>query len=65
VLFKHELHGIGHIAQQMKAIRDLYGVGGSVPCPFRVGTCAIATNHCDAGMGLQPLTQGRGFAIWE
>jgi len=65
VLLKYQLHGIGHVAQEMKAIGDLHGVGRTAPCTFGVGTRTVATDHCYAGMGLQPLTQGGRFAIGQ
>ena len=49
----------------MKAIRDLYGVRGAAPCSLSIGSRAIPTDHVDAGMGLQPVTQGRSFAIGQ
>jgi hypothetical protein len=65
VLCKHELYGIGHIAQEVKAIGDLDGVGRAAPGTFSVSPGAIATDHFDTAMGLQPVAQGRSLAIGQ
>jgi hypothetical protein len=65
MLVEHLLHGLGEIAQEMPAVGDLRGGGGSLPRPVGVGGRAITCNHLDPRMGLKPLRQGVSGAIRE
>ena len=57
------LDGITKVAQQMPAIRDLYGVGSALTDPIRIGTGAITRDDFDAGMSAQPGRERRRFTV--
>lgn len=65
MLMEDLLQGLGEIAEEMKAIGDLGSGGGSLTRPVGVGGRAVARDHLDARMGLEPLRQGGGGAIRE
>jgi hypothetical protein len=65
MLVEYLLQGLGKIAQEMKAIGDLGGGGGSLPRPIGVGSRTVTHDHLDAGMLPAPLRQGVGGAIRE
>ena len=65
MLVEHWLQGLGKIAEEMKAIGNLRGGGGPVTRPVGVGGRAVARDHLDSRMGLEPLRQGVGGAIRE
>ena len=59
----HLLQGLGHILEQVKAIRDLDRLGGALAGAVRIGFRPIAGNDLDPRMAAQPLGQGAGVAI--
>jgi hypothetical protein len=61
----HLLQGLGHILEQMKAVRDLDRLGGALTGAVRIGFRAIAGNDLHPRMDAQPLGQGAGVAIGE
>jgi hypothetical protein len=65
MLLEHLLQGLGEIADEMKAIGDLGSGRGPLPRPVGVGGRAVACDHLDARMGLEPLRQGLGRPIRE
>jgi hypothetical protein len=65
MLVEHLLQGLGEIPQEMPPIGNLCGGGGSVSRPVSIGGRAIARNHLDHRMGLQPLRQRVSGAIRE
>jgi hypothetical protein len=65
MLVEHLLQGLGEIAQEMPSIGDLRGGRSPLPRPVGVGGRAVACNHLDARMGLEPLRQGLGRPIRE
>jgi hypothetical protein len=65
MLMEDLLQGLGEIAQEMEAIGDLGGGGGSMPCPVGVGGRAVARDRLDPRMVLEPLRQRVALAVWE
>jgi hypothetical protein len=63
MLMEDLLQGLGEMAQEMQAIGDLGGGGGSMPCP--VGGRAVARDHLAPRMVLEPLRQRVALAVWE
>lgn len=59
----HLLQGLGHMLEQVKAIRDLDRLGGALAGAVRIGFRPIAGNDLDPRMDAQPLGQGAGVAI--
>jgi hypothetical protein len=62
---KHLSQRVREVLEQMKAIRDLNGIRGSLPSALRVGAAAVTSNDLDAGMRLQPVGQCLGPPIGE
>jgi len=65
MLVEHLLQGLGEIAEEMKPIGDLRGGGGPLTRPVCVGGRAIARDHLDPRMVLEPLRQRVALAVWE
>ena len=61
----HLLQGLGHILEQVKAVRDLDRRGCALTGAVRIGFRAIAGNDLDPRMSLEPLGEGAGVAIGE
>ena len=59
----HLLQGLGHILEQMKAVRDLDRLGGALTGAVRIGFRPIASHDLDPRMSLEPLRQGASLAI--
>ena len=62
---EHLRQGLGEMAQELKAIGDLGGRGGPVTRPVCLGGRAIACDHLDPRMVLEPLRQRGALAVWE
>jgi hypothetical protein len=59
----HLLQGLGHILEQVKAVRDLGRLGGALTRAVRIGFRPIAGDDLDPRMSLEPLRQGSSLAI--
>jgi hypothetical protein len=59
----HLLQGLGHILEEVKAVRDLGRLGGALTRPVRIGFRPIASHDLDPRMSLEPLHQGASLAI--
>jgi hypothetical protein len=59
------LHGLGEIAQKMKPIGDLRRRGGSLTRSICIGGRAVACDHLDPRVVLEPLRQRGTLAVWE
>ena len=55
----------GQVLEEVKTVRDLNGVGSSLPRALRVGAASVAGNDLYSGMLLQPLRQGLSPAVGE
>jgi hypothetical protein len=61
----HLLQGLGHMLEEVKAVRDLDRLGGALAGAVRIGFRPIACHDLDPRMDAQPLGQGAGVAIGE
>lgn len=59
------LHGRAQVAQQVPTICDLHGIRRTLPSAVGVGAGAIARDHLNARMRLQPGGKSAGLPIWQ
>ena len=62
---EYALDGLSQVLQQVPAVRDLHGPGGSLRRRLGVGRRTIPADDFDAGMGLEPRGHGVRVAVGE
>ena len=62
--FQHTLHHLAYVLQQVKAVGNLHGIRSPTACSIGIFVGAVAGDHLDAGMCLEPLLDDLGGAFW-
>jgi hypothetical protein len=60
---EHALDGFAQVLQEVPAIGDLHGLGGTLRRRLGVGRRTVPADHFDPGMGLEPRRDGVRLAV--